>query len=199
MSNPKQRIDRAIRLTPGVDRGRYAAEWRHDLASAAEHGLAPRDVGRGAMRLAIQLRARQVERVLLGGHGAVVALCSWLALVALLVLSSLLGGIVLLLTTVVLLVLVVVLSRAGTPSHWTHWLMVVSIVTGVASGAFVWWAAVAKVNAADNLTAEPPAAAWGGLALVLFALSALTLLVAGLAAASRERRIRHGADATDTR
>ncbi len=148
------------------------------------------------MRLAIHLRARQIERGPLGGHGGVVAVCSWLALVALLVVPSLFGGIVLPFTVVVLAALVVVLSRAGTAPHWTHWLMLASIGTGAASGPYVWWAVGANIDAADNLTAAPPAAAWG--ALVLFALSALTLLLSGLMAASRERRVRHGADATNT-
>lgn len=189
MTHPTQRIDRAIRLTPRADRSRYAAEWRHDLAAADAHGLPPRDVERGAMRLAVHLRARQIEALLLGGRGVALALRSWLALLALLVLSGLLGGIVLLITLVVLVVLVVVLARAGTPSHWSHWLMVISVVTGAASAAFFWWALGAAIDAADAMTPAPPAVAWAGAALVLFAFSAVALVASALVAAYRERRV----------
>jgi hypothetical protein len=188
MTDPAPRLDRAIRLTPRADRDRYEAEWLHDLAAADAHGLSPRDVERGAMRLAVNLRARHIERLLLGGYGLATALRSWLILVALLVAAAFLGGIVLLFTFFVLIALVVVLARAGTPSHWSHWLMVISIVTGAASAAFVWWATVAAVDAADNFTPEPAATTWSGAALILFALSALALVGSAVISATRERR-----------
>lgn len=66
--------------------------------------------------------------------------------------------------------------------------MLVSLVTGVASAGFVWWAAGAKIDAADNFTPEPALASWGGTALVLFAVSFVGLVVSAAAAVARERR-----------
>jgi len=188
MTDHTQRIDRAIRVTPREDRSRYAAEWRHDLAEAQAQGMPPRDVERGALRLAVDLRARHVGRLLLGGRGWRRATGAWLALLGGLVVAGLLplGAVI---TLLVLLGLVVILARAGAPSHWSHWLMVTSIVTGAASGAFVWWAAGVKIDAADAMTPEPAAAAWGGAALVLFALSALILVASAVVSATRERRV----------
>lgn len=114
MTSPERRIERAVRIAPRSDRGRYEAEWHSDLAAAETHGLSPSDVGRGATRMAVRLRTRQVERVFLGWHGPVPALSAWLGLVVLSVASFLFGGIILFLA---LLGLVVVFSRAGTPSH----------------------------------------------------------------------------------
>lgn len=190
MSDHTQRIDRAVRVTPREDRDRYEAEWRHDLAEAEANGLSRRDIERGALRLACGLRARQVERAFLGGRGGSTAIGAWLALLGLLVVGGILGGPVLLVAVLVLVGLVAVLSRAGTPSHVSHWMMVASIAAGSASAAFVWWAAGAKIDAADAITPEPAAAAWGGSAIVLFALSAVTLLVSAVMAVTRERRIR---------
>lgn len=189
MTDHTQRIDRAIRVTPREDRSRYAAEWRHDLAEAQAHGIPPRDVERGAWRLAVDLRTRHVGRLLLGGRGWRRAAGAWLALLGGLVVAGLLLPLGAVITVLVLLGLVVILARAGTPSHWSHWLMVVSIVTGVASGGFVWWAAGVKIDAADAMTPEPAAAAWGGAALVLFALSALMLVASAVVSATRERRV----------
>lgn len=189
MSDHTQRIDRAIRVTPRGDRDRYEAEWRHDLAEAESSGLSPRDVERGALKLAVGLRARQIERALVGGAGAPAAIGTWLALLGLLALAGILGGPVLSVAVLVSLGLAVILSRAGTPSHVSHWLMVTSIVFGVASAAFVWWVAGVKLDAADTMTPEPAAAAWGGAALIIFALSIVTLGVSAVIAATRERRL----------
>lgn len=190
MTSPERRIEWAVRIAPRSDRGRYEPEWRSDLAAAETHGLSPRDVGRGATRLAVRLRTRQVERVFLGLHGSVPALSAWLGLVALCVAAFLFGNAILLLAFLALLGLVVVFSRAGTPSHWSHWLMVLSIVTGAISAGFVWWVAGVKISVADSMTPEPAAAAWGGTALILFVLSGCALVVSALVAATRERRIR---------
>jgi hypothetical protein len=186
MSDQAQRIDRALRVTPRSDRDRYEAEWRHDLAEAESNGLSPRDVERGAFRVAIGLRARQIERVFLWRRGAAAAFGAWLALLGLMVLAGILGGLVLLVAALVILVLIGVLARAGTPSHVSHWLMVTSVALGSVSAAFVWWAAGAKIDAADALTAEPAAAAWGGVALIICAVSLVTLIVSAVIAVTRE-------------
>jgi len=189
MTGNTQRIDRAIRVMPRGDRDRYQAEWLHDLAEAESNGLSPRDVERGALRVAIGLRARQIECVFLGRKGVAGALGAWLVLLCLLLVASILGGLVVVVAVLVILVLVVVMARAGTPSHLSHWLMITSVAFGSLSAAFVWWAAGAKIDAADALTAEPAAAAWGGVALIIFALSFTTLIASAIIAVLRERRL----------
>ncbi len=188
MSDHTQRIERAIRVTPPGDRDRYEAEWRHDLAEAEANGLSPRDVEQGALRLAVGLRAQQIGRSFLGKAGVVRALGAWLILLGLLVLAVLLGGVMLLVAVLALAGFVVVLARVGTPSHVSHWLMVASIACGTVSGAFVWWVASVRIDAADAMGPEPAAAAWGGAALVVFALSAVTLVVSAVIATTREGR-----------
>lgn len=189
MTGNTQRIDRAIRVTPRDDRDRYEAEWLHDLAEAESNGHSPRDVERGALRVAIGLRARQIERVFLGRRGAAAAIGAWLGLLGLLVLADILGSLVVVVAVLVIVVLVGVMARAGTPSHVSHWLMVTSVALGSVSAAFVWWAAGAKIDAADAMTAEPGAAAWGGVALIVFAFSSVTLIASAVIAVARERRL----------
>lgn len=188
MNDPERQLKRAVRLTPAGDRARHEAEWRADLAQAEGLGIAPRDVTRGAVRMAVRLRMRQIERVLLGGRGALAAAVAWVGLVLMLMVTFLLGNVLVPVSLVVFVGVVVVMSRAGTPSRWSHWLMLVSLVTGVASAGFVWWAAGAKIDAADNFTPEPALASWGGTALVLFAVSFVGLVVSAAAAVARERR-----------
>ena len=190
MSDRSLRLERAIRVTPREDRRRYEAEWRNDVAEAEVNGLAPRDVERAAFRLAVDLRARYVGRLLLGGRGWLRAVGAWLALVGGLVVTGVLLPFGAVFFALILLGLVVVLARAGTPSHWSHWLMVASIVTGAASAAFVWWVAGVRIDAADAMTPEPPAAAWGGTALIVFLASGVALVASAVVSATRERRVR---------
>lgn len=48
MSRAERRLARALRITPAADRDRYGSEWRGDLGSAAELGISPLEVARGA-------------------------------------------------------------------------------------------------------------------------------------------------------
>ncbi len=188
MTDAGGRVERAIRWAPEEDRARYAEEWRHDMAAAAALGRSEDEVARAATRLSVDLRLRWWARVLLGGTGAAKALVAWTGLLALVAAAFVLGGIVVLLLAGVVVVLVVALARSGTPSDWSHWLVVIAISVGVCSGAFVWWAAGAKIDAADSFAAEPPAAAWGGAALLVFLASGVLLVVAAVVAVRRERR-----------
>lgn len=136
----------------------------------------------------MRLRMRQIERVLLGGRGVAAAGIAWAGLALAFVVTFLLGNVLVPVFLMVFAGVVVVLSRAGTPSRWSRWLMLVSMVAGVASAGFVWWAAGAKIDAADSFTPEPALAAWGGVGLIVFVVSFLGLAVSAAAAVARERR-----------
>jgi hypothetical protein len=187
MTDSRQRVERAIRLTPPADRERYATEWRHDVVQAAEHSQQQaQDVARAATRMAVRLQGRRVEHALLGRRGIGVAVAAWVLLCALVIAALLFGGPVLLAVVVAFLLLSTALARAGAPSHWSHWLMIASVVTGIVSAAFVWWAAAAMVDAADALTPTPQAATWGGVGLMAFAASCVGLLGSAVMAVRRE-------------
>lgn len=189
MTDARRRVERAIRWAPEADRVRYAEEWRHDMASAASSGHRADDVARAAARMAVDLRLRWWARVLLGGAGASRAVTTWMGLLVLVVAAFLLGGIVLLFLAGVALVLGVVFALAGTPSHWSHWLVVASVVLGAGSGAFSWWALGASVDADDAFRPQPAATAWIGTDLLVFLASGLLLIVAAVVAVRREGRI----------
>ena len=57
VSRAARRVSRAIRITPSVDRDRYAEEWGCDMSSAAELGIPTWDVA-VAIRVAWRLRVR---------------------------------------------------------------------------------------------------------------------------------------------
>ncbi|WP_028050799.1 hypothetical protein [Cellulomonas sp. URHD0024] len=190
MTTPAQRVDRAVRLTPRDDRPRYEPEWRTDLAEAQAQGLDAHDVARGAVRLAVRLRMGQLGHVLVGRSGAGPALGLWGGLGALLVATSLIGGPFVVLSLVAVVAVVLILARTGTPSHWSHWLMVASVVVGVVAFGYVFWSVGAVVDAADDFRPEPAAAAYAGLGLVVMLLSAVGLIVSAVIAAHRERRTR---------
>jgi hypothetical protein len=186
MNKAERRLERAARMTPAADRARYVSEWRSALAAAANAGLSEDQVSRSAQKMAFRLRSRQVERVFLGQRGAVAMGLAWAAVLVVLVAAFLLGNVLLLLAVLMLGMLALVFARAGAPSRWSHWLMVTSILTGAASAAFVWWVAGVTIDAADSMTREPPAAAWGGFALVMLGLSAVAFIASVVGAVVRE-------------
>ncbi len=197
MSRAQRRVDRAVQWTPSQDWTRYEPEWRADLAAAERQGVDPGDVSRGALKLARRLRARQLERLLLGGRGLGRAAVGWVGVAGLALAAFLVGNVVLLALVLTVVLLVVVFARAGAPSHWSHWLMVTSLVVGAAAAGFVWWVSGVRIDAADSGTPEPAIAAWGGLALIMAALSSIGLLVAAGAAVTRERRLSRLSQPTD--
>jgi len=190
MTDMEGRVERAIRRLPQVDRERYADEWRHDLVAAQGDRAREAEVARAASRMSTRLRSRNVERLLLGRFGAPRALKAWAVVVAIVAVGWLLGGIVLLAAFAMLVALAVIFARAGAPSHWSHWLMVVSAVIGLGAGAYVWWSIGASVDADDAFRPEPPLAAWTGVGLIIFALCTLTLLGSAVTASVRETRLR---------
>jgi hypothetical protein len=187
MTRAERRLERAVWVTPASQRSRYEHEWRGDLAAAAQQGLDEDGVSRGAMGMAVRLRVREIERLLLGGRGLVAAVLAWAVLLVVLVAAFLLGNVVLVGAVLLVGAVGVVLARAGTPSHWSHWLMVASVLVMATSVAFVWWVAGVKIEAADSGTPEPPIAAWGGTALLLLAASLVAFVGSAIFAARRER------------
>ena len=122
---------------------------------------------------------------MLGRRGWLRAVGAWLAVLGVLAVAQLLPlGIVV--SVLVVVGLVVTLARAGAPSRVSRWLTVASLVTGVASAAFVWWVAGLVGAAADAMTPEPAVAAWGGAGVVVFMLSAAALLSSAVVSARRE-------------
>jgi hypothetical protein len=196
VTEPSERLRRIARLAPASDRERYVEEWRGDLESAAVAGLEPRDVLRGARKMAVRLRGRQVERALLGGRGVGVALGAWACVLAALIVAGVLGGPVLALVVVGLVLLVVLFARAGLPSAWSHWTMVVSIVVGLGALVVIFWSMNAAVDAEDALRPEPPIAAWTGPAMIVFVACVCGVAGSAVVAARRERRLRDSPDQT---
>ena len=85
-----------------------------------------------------------------------------------------------------------VLARTGVQTHWSHLALLASLIVGAASAAFIWWTVGLSVDAADSFTPEPPVTHWTGTAVVLFALSALGVLVSGVIATVSEAGRRSG-------
>lgn len=183
MNKIERRLRRATRLTPASERARYGEEWRSDIQSAKGVGGDADRVSRGALRMALHLRVRQGGQLLLGRLGVLPAVIAWLALAVVGVLSFLFGGIVLLVGLLLTAVTVVVLSRAGVPTHWSHFLLVASLLVGTICAAFVWWAVGVRIDSADSYTPEPPVVQWAGPAMVLFVLSCLGVLGSAIIAA----------------
>lgn len=140
--------------------------------------------------MAVRLRLRWIADGFTGGRGAPVAVACWAGLAVLGFLALLFGQLLLLMFVGALVVLAIAFARAGRPSHWSHWLMVASVVVGVFAAAYVWWALGVGIDAADNMTPEPAAAGWMGEGLLLMLASAVGFLLATGIAVTRERRRR---------
>jgi len=108
-----RRLNRAIQITPPLDRDRYAEEWRYDMSSAAELGISPWDVVRGATRVAWRLRVRLWGRNLAGAEGGGRAIGAWALVVAILPVPLLIGGPILLLVVPAAMVVALVLAHEG--------------------------------------------------------------------------------------
>lgn len=184
MNKIERRLQRATRLTPASDRARYGEEWQSDMRSAESAGVSADRISRGAVRMAIHLRVRQTGRLLLGQFGVVPAVVAWLLLAVFTALTLIFGGAILLAGLGV--AVIVVLARTGVQTHWSHFVLLASLIVGAASAAFVWWTLGLSIDAADSFTPEPPITHWTGTALVLFVLSALGVLVSAIIATVTE-------------
>lgn len=188
MITAHRRLERAIKLAPPAERDRYAEEWRYDMAACEREGGDPTQVSRGALTVAVRLRARQVERSLVGASGAWAAIAAWALVTTTLILAFLLGNLLLAFAVVVVGSTMLILAHSGSPSHWSHALLVASALVGLCSASFVWWALGVRIDADDAGSAVPSAASYGGLALVLLGLSAIGFAIAVTIAAIRAQR-----------
>jgi hypothetical protein len=188
MTTAQRRLERAIKLAPPAERDRYAEEWRYDVAACEREGGDPTQISRGALTVAMRLRARQVERSLVGAAGAWAAIAAWALVTTTLVLAFLLGNLLLVVSCVVIGLTMLILAHSGSPSHWSHTLLLASTLVGLCSASFAWWVLGVRIDADDAGTSVPSAASYGGLALILLGLSGIGFTIAVTIAAIRARR-----------
>ena len=129
-----------------------------------------------------------VHPAMLGRLGVVPAVVAWLLLAVVAAASLIFGGFILLSGLGVAAAVVVFLARTGVQTHWSHIVLLASLIVGAASAAFVWWTVGLSIDAADAFMPEPPVTHWTGTALVLFVLSVLGVLVSGIIANEAGRR-----------
>lgn len=156
-----RRLNRAIRITPPLDRDRYAEEWRCDMSSAAELGISPRDVVRGATRVAWRLRVRLWGRNLAGAEGGGRAIGAWALVVAILPVPLLIGGPFLLLVIPAAMVAALFLARQGR-SRVGSVVMLGTAVLWLACSVVYWWLWGVGFDATDALQPQPPVMKWYG-------------------------------------
>ena len=159
MSLAARRLNRAIQITPPVDRDRYADEWRYDMSSAAELGISPWDVVRGATRVAWRLRVRLWGRNLAGAEGGGRAIGAWALVVAILPVPLLIGGPLLLLVIPAAMVVALVLTRQG-PSRAGSVVMLGTAVLWLACTIVFWWLWGVGFDAADANQPLPAVMRW---------------------------------------
>lgn len=189
MGSADKRLARAIRVTPSADRARRVPEWEGDYAAASARGArSARQVARGAEKVAWELRRRQVERLLTGAAGAGRALTAWLGLAVVACAAFLFAGPALLTLIVILILVGAVLLKAGSPSHWSHRLLMASGVVWIACSGFVWWATGERINAADDMRPESRLAALGGPVFVAGLLAFIAMIACVLIAVKRANR-----------
>jgi hypothetical protein len=189
MTNAQKRLERSIRITPRADRDRHVPEWSHDLAAAAEHSdEAAREVSKGARAVAWTLRRRQVERALTGGSGVAVAVVAWSVILLLGVTAFLLGGPVLVLVVLIGAGVLIVLAKAGSPTHWSHRMMLVSAAAWLVCTIYFWWAWGVAFEAEDAMRPVPNAARYDGAALLLGLIAFAGFVASVVVAVVRGRR-----------
>lgn len=159
MSLAVRRLNRAIRITPPADRDRYAREWRCDLSSAAELGISPADVARGATRVAWRLRVRLWGRTLAGAEGGGRATVAWASVLASLPVLFLVGGPFLPLVLPATMIVALVLARQD---RWRvgSVVMLGTAVLWLASTVVFWWLWGVGFDAADAFQPLPAVMKW---------------------------------------
>jgi hypothetical protein len=152
MSRATRRVNRAIRITPSEDRHRYAGEWRGDLSSAAELGISPSDVARGATRVAWRLRVRRWGRLLAGDAGGRKATVAWALILIVLPMP---------LTILVIPATMVVALRRTHAGRWHggSLVMLVSAVLWLVCLPASWWL-LSGVDFEATASLPPEPAAW---------------------------------------
>jgi len=159
VSRAERRLNRAIKIMPPRDRDRYVGEWRCDLSSAAEVGISPADVARGATRVAWRLRRRAWAQNLSGAEGARRAAIAWAWVVALLLVLLVFGSWLSLLGIPASMVVAVRLARQG-HSRGTDAVMLVTLVLWLVSTVVHWWLWGLGFDAADASLPMPGVMRW---------------------------------------
>lgn len=192
MDRTSRDLEQAVRKTPREERDRYEEEWRGDAAAAAGEGAEPAEVARGARIMSRRRRMRGVEGALLGRRGLLRAFIGWLLVAVVVAAAWLVGGVFLLAAVVLAVAGVVVSFHAGVPSRWARTVMVISVVVGLVSLVFAFWAFGAGLDARDAGATEPVAIQWIGVALLVALVSVVGFVAALVTALSGEARIARG-------
>jgi hypothetical protein len=126
----------------------------------------------------------QVAEVLRGRRGLTRAVPAWVALLtAVALLASVLTWISLpLMVGVTVVCSLMATSRSRTTARWPRRVVTIALLVGSIAFAFAWWVAGVTTDGADNAASVPPAADWGGAALLVLAGSGVALVVALLGA-----------------
>jgi hypothetical protein len=161
MSRAGRRLNRAIKITPARDRDRYASEWRGDLESAAELGISPLEVARGATRAAWRLRLQHLGRSLSGAEGGRRATAAWALVVAILPIPLLFGGPLLLLVIPGSMVVALHLARQN-PWRGTDIVMLGTLMLWLVCTVAFWWLWGVGFDAADANQPPPAGTQWAG-------------------------------------
>jgi predicted nucleic acid-binding protein len=159
MSRAERRLNRAIKIMPPRDRDRYVGEWRCDLSSAAEVGISPAEVARGATRVAWSLRRRAWAQNLSGAEGARRATVAWAWVVALLLVLLVFGSWLSLLSIPASMVVAVRLARHG-HSRPTDAVMLATLVLWLVCTVVYWWLWGVGFDAADAGLPMPAVMKW---------------------------------------
>jgi hypothetical protein len=158
MSRAERRLNRALRVTPAADRDRYGSEWRGDLESAAELGIPPLEVARGASRIAWRLRIQQWGRILTGAEGGGRAAVAW----SLVVVSMPVAFLILPALWLVLPVAMVVVLSPARQGPWraTDRVMLGTTVLWLVCTVVYWWLWGVAFDAADVNKPLPSITKW---------------------------------------
>lgn len=190
MDSNERRLVRAIRRVPAAVRGSNEEERHRALASAHEAGTGAERVSRGALATATDLRIQQVGNALLGGLGTGPAFLAWGVVACVSVAAVLFGSVFLLLGTGMVATVAFVLARAGVHSHWSHAVMVMSLIVGSAAAEFVWWVWGLGFDAADAFEEPPAIVAWMGPGVIVFLVSSACFIMSVIYAVVHESRLR---------
>jgi len=158
MSRAERRLNRAVRITPAAERDRYASEWRGDLSSAAELGISPAEVARGASRIARRLRLQRWGRILTGAEGDGRAAVAWAMVFA----SMPVAFLILPALWLVPPVAMVVLLRAARQGPWrgTDSVLLGASVLWLVCTVVYWWLWGVAFDAADVNKPLPAITKW---------------------------------------
>ena len=161
MSRAARRLSHAIRITPPADRDRYADEWRCDMGSAAELGISPMDVARGATRVAWRLRVRRWGRALAGAEGGGRATLAWVSVLASLPVLFLIGGpLAPLVLPAAMLVALFLAHRDQRSSRMGSVVLLGSAALWLACTIIFWWLWGVGFDAADSFQPQPDVMKW---------------------------------------